>query len=98
MNSVIIDSENMSNNDKLERILYLSDLMVDLYLMVNGGKAKAIFGDDYKWTIECEVTGQVLDCESFADFKWTGNVLTVSLFGEVFDIELVRSLDFETIF
>jgi hypothetical protein len=88
----------MNNNDKLERILYLSDLQADLHLLVNGGKAKAIFGDDYKWTIECEVTGQVLDCESFADFKWTGNVLTVSLFGEVFDIELVRSLDFETIF
>ena len=88
----------MNNNDKLERILYLSDLQSDLHLLVNGGKAKAIFGDDYKWTIECEVTGQVLDCERFEDFKWSGNVLTVSLFGEVFDIELVRTLDFETIF
>ena len=88
----------MNNNDKLERILYLSDLQADLHLLVNGGKAKAIFGDDYKWSIECEVTGQVLDCESFEDLKWSGNVLTVSLFGEVFDIELVRSLDFETIF
>ena len=86
------------NNDKLERILYLSDLQTDLHLLVNGGKAKALFGDDFKWSIECEVTGQVLDCECFEDFKWSGNVLTVSLFGEVFDIELVRSLDFETIF
>ena len=98
MNSVIIDNENMSNNDKLGRILRVSDLLADCNLLVNGGKAKAIFGDDCKWSIECEVTGQVLDCECFEDFKWSGNMLTINHFGEVFDIELVQTLDFASIF
>jgi hypothetical protein len=88
----------MNDNDKLQRLLHVSDLLSDYNLLVNGGKAKATFGDNSKWSIECEVTGQVLDCECFEDFKWSNNVLTVNHFGEVFDIELIKTFDFASIF
>ena len=88
----------MNNNDKLKRILEVSYFLAGYNLLVNGGKAEAIRDEDCKWSIECEVTGQVLDCECFEDFKWSNNVLTVNHFGEVFDIELIKTFDFASIF